>query len=103
MEGLGNFFSDLVPLYLCFMSCMDDYKVKIGASVQWRSLTSALLQTSTDSAVRLPAELLAKCSRAEGALTHCQDLLRVMSRRAKRAQKLWRSVFTSKAGNRSYR
>lgn len=52
----------------------------------------------TDSAVRLPAKLLAKCNRADGALTHCQDLLRVMSQRAKRAQKLWRSVFTSEAG-----
>lgn len=57
---------------------------------------------TTDSAVRLPAELLAKCSRADGALTHCQDLRRVMSRHAKRVQKLWRSVFTSEAGIRSY-
>lgn len=57
---------------------------------------------TTESAVRLPAELLAKCSRADGALTHCQDLLRVMSRRAKRVQKLWRSVFTSEAGIESY-
>lgn len=53
MEGLGNFFSDLVPLYLCVMSCMDDYKVKIRVSVQWRSLTALSQLNSWLSAVEL--------------------------------------------------